>query len=160
MSDGPPTHEIDPNRVRVEGREELDAVALSASLTDRTIQVSVRTGAVGSRDIELSYDDVEAVAAAQELSYALVVETDDAEYTITNITASREEITEIVEFVRGRMRSTGADGSQANGAASGASASDDGGSTSAADELQKWVELNEQGVITDAELEEKKEELL
>lgn len=162
MSGEPPHYEIDPNRIRVRGREELEAIALSATVDASGVQVTVRTGAVSSREIQLSYADISSVETTEELTYGLVLVTDDSEYTITNVTANDEEFAEIVSFVRDRIRRH--DSGQGNRTASGSS--DPAGDTSAqsgaanAAELQKWVELNEQGVISDAELEEKKRELL
>jgi hypothetical protein len=164
MSEGPNTYDIDPSRVRVQGAEELDAVALSATVDDRQIRVEARTGAISTREFVLRYDDVDAVDVVRDLSYALVLETVDAEYKITNVTANGDEIDEIAEFVRTRMDKARRDEPRQNGtspdAASGGQASTSDGQVSAADELQRWVELNEKGVISDAELEEKKEELL
>lgn len=156
MSDGAPKYDINPNRVRVEGAEPFEAVALSTEIDESGVRINARTGTVTNRRIELSYDDIEAVDMVDELVYTLVFEAEGRQYTVTNVTASDDEIAEIVDYVRRQMRSPRTNGRQPDPA----SDSGEEAETSTADELKKWVELNEQGVITDEELEAKKRELL
>lgn len=175
MSDAAPEYVIDPNRVRATGAEDLDAVALSLRIGDGGVVVGLRTGAFTDRTLELSYDELVAVDAVSELSYGLVVETAETAYTVTNVTASDDEIDAIVRYVRERVREarrareterddgvddSGPDGeSTENGSADGDDPDATGGE-SAATELQRWTDLYEQGVITEEELQEKKRELL
>lgn len=171
MSNRAPKYDIDPNRLRVDGPETYEAVAIAMEIDRDGVRIDARTGTVSSQNIELSYGEIEAVETVEELAYALVVDTEGTQYTVTNVTASERKIDEITAYVRDQIRrfqrngtQPGADtGPTTNGAtANGANADKDDGSAeiSAAEELQKWVELNEQGVISDEELEEKKRKLL
>jgi hypothetical protein len=153
------TIELDPNQLRASGDRSFDEIVLSAAVTPDGIQVETRSGSISTNEIEIAYDDLVAVTSKQELSFALVFETTDTEYVLTNVTPDPNRIEELVATIRERIdpqssRIPSSDG----GAADSGSATGD--STSAADELQKWVELHEQGVISDVELEQKKRELL
>jgi len=162
MSDGAPEYVIDPNRIRATGDEEFEAVALSLSIGDGGVTVEVRTGAFSDRTVELDYEAIVAVDRLEELAYALVFETADTEYTVTNVSANDAKVAEVVEYVRERARR--ARQRQQSSADSGDAAADGSGDAvggeSAAAELQRWTDLYEQGVISEAELEQKKRELL
>lgn len=164
MSDGAPEYVIDPNRIRAVGAEEFEAVALSLSLDEAGVTVEVRTGAFSDRTVELDYSEVVAVDRLEELAYALVFETDDTEYIVTNVSANADEVAEMVEFVRRQMRRVRRQSESTDDAGASPTAGDGGtaasGGESAAAELQRWTELYEQGVISEDELEEKKRELL
>lgn len=156
MSDGVPEYDINPNRVRVEGEEPFEAVALSTTIDKSGVRINARTGSVTNRFIELSYDEIEAVDKVDELVYALVIEAEGQRYTMTNVTASDDEIAEIIDYIRRQIRSQRTNGRQSDPAPEANGEAE----TSTADELSKWAELNEQGVISDEEFEEKKREFL
>lgn len=163
MSNGAPNYEIDPSRIRISGDETSEAIAVSAEINETGIQITARTGSVSTREIELLYDDIDSVSSKKELLYALVLEAGETTYALTNVAANESQIQEITGDVRTAIEATNSvdvNGQQAKTSTTDAEDSNADTSTSDADELQKWVELNEQGVISDEELEEKKQQLL
>jgi len=151
--------ELDANRVRASGAESFEEIVVSAAISPDCISIETRTGSISADELELSYEELEVVDSKRELSFALVFETTDTEYVLTNVTPDPNRIEDLVATIRERIDPQGSRIPSSDGGAAD-SRSATGGSTSAADELQKWVELYEQGVIDEAELEQKKRELL
>lgn len=162
MSNGASNYEIDPSRIRMSGDEAFEAIALSAEINETGVHIAARTGSVSTREIELPYEDIDSVGAEEGLLYALVLEADGTRYALTNVAANESQIQEIIGDVRTAIEE--ANSPSVNGQQpepDGATETDSADApTSDADELQKWVELHEQGVISDEELEQKKRELL
>lgn len=173
--------EIDPNRLRIDGGDAADDVVVSASIETDATRVEVR-GGVATRTVEIPHDGLSAVDYDRGLNYDLVLTADGTTYRLTNVTASREEIESIADAIRqarreragsvtdggspdagaGRSGDAAAVGGTPDGTGdsdgSGSAADPDG--TTAADELRKWARLRDDGVITEAEFEQKKAELL
>jgi hypothetical protein len=182
MANGPPDYTLDPTRIRTTGEASVEGTVVSASITDTGVQITVRSGSISSRDVTLTYDEIVTVETVEELSHSLVIGAGGTEYVLMNVTIDEDRILELANAVKQGVRQARTPGSgseRSESTRSGGSepapdgeggtgerrdstetTSADGSPQSAADELKKWVELHEQGVITDEELEQKKQELL
>lgn len=155
---GGETYHIEPNRVRATGAEEFEAVAMQLSIDPSGVELELRTGALSTRTVELSYEDLDGVETVEKLSHALVLEADGTRYTVTNVTADERELRELLASLQEYLERAGAhDPAQPDdGTESGHTPRNAG----AVDELERWVDPHEQGVISEEELEQKKRELL
>lgn len=175
--------QLDPNRLRVDDGNAADDVVVSASIEADATRVDVRRG-VGTRTVEIPHNALSTVDYDRGLNFDLVLTADETTYRLTSVTASRSEVESIVDIVREARRERV--GSVADGGSpdpepapsdlnpdpepdrdSDLSSDPDpnagsgpGGDTTAPDELRKWAQLRDEGVITEAEFEEKKAELL
>jgi len=91
---------FEPNRVRISGETEADVVALSLSLGSETITIDTRTDTVSSEQLTLPYDRLESVHIVREGTYTVVFGTDRCEYAVTNLTADRAAVWELVDYAR------------------------------------------------------------
>lgn len=156
-----------PNELRAAGREEMEAIALSLTIDKGGVVVEARLGTFTKREVELTYGQMSDVEVTEAISFGLVFYTPGTTYTVTNVTSDRREADEMAEFVLGQIRrASGTEQTNAGGANGGrntASAPTDGGQESAPDateQIQKWAQLHEQGIISDEEFEQKKRDLL
>lgn len=169
-----------PNVTRVVGSDNEELVTQKLLVADEGVTIMARGGVVGGpRDVELSYDEIQAVDHEGEYTFDLVLETTANTYTVTNVTADRSEITAMTEFVRGRLGAeptrarspTASDGGSDGGPATGSAAAGGGGPTNAGggsgdgdadvtEQLRKFAELRDDGIISEEEFERKKQELL
>jgi len=100
MTDKPDEDAFEPNRVRISGETEADIVALSLGLGSETITIDTRTGTVSSEQLTLPYDRLESVHIVREGTYTVVFGTDRCEYAVTNLTADRAAVRELVDYAR------------------------------------------------------------
>jgi hypothetical protein len=169
-----------PNVTRVVGSDNEELVTQKLLVADEGVTIMARGGVVGGpRDVELSYDEIQAVDHEGEYTFDLVLETAANTYTVTNVTADRSEITAMIDFVCGRLggrtrpsrSQTASDGSgvtngrrpadgsgTADSGGSGGSDGSDGGDVT--EQLRKFAELRDDGIISEEEFERKKQELL
>lgn len=197
MSDETVRFRADPNRLRAEGGEELDAIAMSLEIDDEGVHLTLRTGSFTKRTLDVPYEAVVATGYEEGLTYDLVLDADGTTYRVTNVTADESEMRELLAFVRDRMRAarqvgattTGSDraaggpapaanepaaadgagqssGEQPSAGRSGAGRSGEAagetadGGESVTEQLREWADLRDQGIVSEAEFEEKKRELL
>jgi len=192
MSDETVRFRADPNRLRAEGGEELDAIAMSLEVDDEGVHLTLRTGSFTKRTLDVPYEAVVATGYEEGLTYDLVLDADGTTYRVTNVTADESEMRELLAFVRDRMRAARQVGTTTTGsdraaggpdpaanepaAADGAGQSSGeqpstgqsarvadeaaAGGESVTEQLREWAELRDQGIVSEAEFEEKKRELL
>jgi len=141
MSEDELLYAAEPNRVLASGAETLDAIALSFVVRTNGVTIEARTGSVSERTISIDYADIFAVERVAEVAYGVRIETTETEYTVTNVTASLDEIERVVAAVRDRitgLRSstsmpsgggTDDDPAQPTDATAGSSPAADGGGT-------------------------------
>jgi len=100
MTDKPDEDAFEPNRVRISGETEADVVALSLRLESDSITIDTRTSAVTSEQVTLRYDRLESVHVVREGTYTVIFETDRREYALTNLSADRAAVRELIDYVR------------------------------------------------------------
>lgn len=159
-----------PNVTRVVGNDNEELVTQKLLVTDECVTIMARGGVIGGpQDIELSYDEIETADYDGQYTYDLVLETPVNTYTVTNVSADEAEISAVVEFIRSQCRDdpdtsrTASDGSGTTAKTDPVSSqpgdvSDSGGD--AAEQLRKFAELRDDGIISDEEFERKKRQLL
>lgn len=112
----------EPNRVLASGAETLDAIALSFVVRSNGVTIEARTGSVSERTITIDYADIFAVDRVAEVAYGVRIETTETEYTVTNVTASLEEIERVVAAVQERITGLRSGTSMTSGGATDGSA--------------------------------------
>jgi hypothetical protein len=168
MSEETVRFRADPNRLLAEGDEGIDAPAMSFEVGDDGLRLTARTGTLTKRTFEFAYPDVTSVGYDEGLTYDFVFEAGGTTYQVTNVTADRSEIRDVVAFVRdrrgaARRRERAADASAADASAdadAGATADGSGATADVAEQLREWAALRDEGIITDEEFEAKKRDLL
>ena len=100
MTDKPGEDTFEPNRVRISGETEANVVALSLRLESDAIAIDTRTSTVSSERVTLPYERLESIRVVREATYTVIFETDRCEYTVTNLSANRAAISELVDYAR------------------------------------------------------------
>lgn len=170
------THfEATPNEVIISGAERTTLPAQRLVIADDGVHVVARGGILGgSREIDLSFAAVVDVRYEEAITYELVVETDDATYTVTNVTGDEEEADAMVRVVADRAgigptsssvdadgRPTVSDGGDTStGVGTDTADARAAGETDVARQLREFAQLRDDGIITDEEFERKKRDLL
>jgi hypothetical protein len=129
MTDDTVRFRADPNRLRAEGGENLDAIAMSLELDGEGVHLALRTGSFTERTIDVPYASVSATGYEEGLTYDLVFEADGTTYRVTNVTADESEMREMLEFVRERVRAARRVGGTAPASESGSASASNGGNT-------------------------------
>jgi len=102
MTDMPDVDAFEPNRVRISGETEANVIALSVRVESDAIIIETRTSTISNEQIELTYDSLESVHVVRDGTYTVVFETERREYTLTNLSADRAAVGELVDYVRDR----------------------------------------------------------
>lgn len=102
MTDKPDEDAFEPNRVRISGETEANVVALSLRLESDAITIETRTSTVSGEEVTLPYDRIESVHVVREGTYTVVFETAQREYALTNLSADRTAVNELVDYARAR----------------------------------------------------------
>jgi hypothetical protein len=102
MTDTPDEDAFEPNRVRISGETEANIVALSLRLESDAITIDTRTSTVSSEQVTLPYDRLESVHVVREATYTVIFETARREYALTNLSADRTAVSELVDYARTR----------------------------------------------------------
>jgi hypothetical protein len=177
-------YESVPNVTTVEGGDNERLVTQKLEVTDWGVRLLCRGGVMGGpRDIEIGYSELVGVERQGRYTYELVLRTRTNTYTVTNVTSNEREIDDTVDYIQDhldRAASPGTSGSSAadrrgervdggtratEGGDSGASGSDGtagggSGTTDVTDQLRRFAELRDDGILTEEEFERKKKELL
>lgn len=121
----------EPNRVLASGAETLDAIGLSFVVRSDGVTIEARTGSVSERTISIDYADIFTVDSVAEVAYGIEIETTETEYTVTNVTASLEEIERVVAAIQERITGLRSGTSMATGSTgpTGSPSAADGGAS-------------------------------
>lgn len=123
-------YSFDPGRLRAEGQQEFDAVALSLHIDEEKMRVMTREGTVTDGEMTLKMSELESVGSVRETTHALTFEAGGTNYLVTDVAARDDRINEVVSYIRQQIRDES--GEQSNGS------SPDGEEPDEAD-LDEWI---------------------
>jgi hypothetical protein len=143
-------------QLKIDGEKRDNITKVLTAATDK--RVIFKSGKViGGSQTSIGYDDISSV----ELSFGMVqkrinLETDSKVFGIGIGQIGKDEVQDMAQFIREKMRESNETGDTKTEKAAGSSESEE----DPLDKLERLGELRDDGVITEEDFQEKKESLL